>query len=95
MSGQTPDHPYVFTDDELQRFYAAKWKIRQCEICEVADWRVDMDADPLSCISTSDGVTLSTWGKTLTAHLRIACQSCGNTKFLLAIIIRRWLDANP
>jgi hypothetical protein len=92
---QGPLPRYAFTDEELQRFYIAKWKIRSCEICEIAQWSVDIDNEPVACIATSDGITLSTFGSTLTAHLRISCGSCGNTKFMLAAVIRHWLDANP
>jgi len=92
MSDQSPPTRYVFTPEELQRFYAAKWKIQQCEICGVTSWAVDQENN-LSRIATSGGI--ATASTTVTLHLRISCTSCGNTKFLLAATIRAWLDENP
>jgi hypothetical protein len=85
---------YTFTNEELQRFFAAKWKIQHCEICLVSDWRVDTEYW-LSTLPAADGTTVSASSDTVTQHLRISCNSCGNTKLLLAAVVRHWLDIPP
>jgi hypothetical protein len=88
-----PSSRFVFASEELTRFFAAKWKIQRCEICDVADWGMESERS-LSCLPTSDGIVISTISETVTLHLRINCNSCGNCKFLLASVVRRWLDEN-
>jgi hypothetical protein len=87
------ENPLNFTDEEIARFYRAKWLIARCEICQVSDWAVDPGI-PLSAIPAAGRTEDISLAGPMTVHYRIVCASCGNTKLLMASVIRRWLDAN-
>ena|SRR5437016_6285650 len=85
---------YQFTDEEIDRFLAAKWRMEECEVChEPTIWGY-FRPRPLSLIPASDGSTHAI-SAALVSALRLACNNCGNTKFLDSEFMRRWLDANP
>jgi hypothetical protein len=88
-----PRARYQFTDEEIVKYLAEKWKIEQCEVCHETPTWVYLRPRPLSLIPASDGSSHAI-GPALTAFLRLFCSNCGNTKFLAAEVIRQWLDAN-
>jgi hypothetical protein len=84
---------YQFTDEAIDRFLAAKWQMEECEVCHQTTTWVHLRPRPLSLIPASDGSTHAV-GRALTSLLRLFCSNCGNTKFLDAEVIRRWLDSD-
>jgi hypothetical protein len=87
-----PRGRYHFTDEEIESFLAAKWRMEECEVCRQATIWGYFRPRPLSLIPASDGTT-HTIGQALTSVLRLSCNNCGNTKFLDSEVIKRWLDA--
>jgi hypothetical protein len=90
----TPRPSVAFTEEEITRFFRAQWKDVKCEICHTDDWSYDLN-DQFNVAAVSDGHSMSTLSKTVNLYLKVHCDSCGNTKFFLVPIIRRWLEANP
>jgi hypothetical protein len=96
-----PDEPqeaarpsrYQFTEEQIDRFLAEKWQMEECEVCHQATTWIHLRPRPLSLIPASDGSTHAI-GRALTSLLRLFCSNCGNTKFLDAEVIKRWLDSN-
>jgi hypothetical protein len=86
---------YDFSPTELDRFFAATWKLANCEVCHSANRWVVGSPPKCSVIPSSDGVTFSTVSESVTIYLRVHCTNCGNTKFFLASAIRKWLTENP
>jgi hypothetical protein len=88
-----PDH-YEFTRDQVERFFVEKWKILRCEVCKETVWSYDVLHSPYNIIPVSDGKELSILSDKVNVFVRVSCRSCGNSKFLLAPIIHRWLEDN-
>ena len=84
---------FEFSDTDLNRFWAEKWKIRACEICEVADWNVH--PRNFDVTSVSDGRQFGTISKYVRVYLSVSCRNCGNTKFLYAGVVDAWIKAHP
>ena len=84
-----------FTPDEIARYFKGTWKVKECEVCHSEErWNIATER-PLSVMPVSDGNRISVLSEGVTVHLRVNCSNCGNTKFFMAQVVRRWLNNNP
>src|SRR5690242_15301566 len=93
-SESKPPARYQFTDPEIEQFLAEKWHMEQCEVCHQTPSWVYLRPRPLALLPASDG-TKHEIGPALVPVLRLFCSNCGNTKLLMAEVIRKWLDSQP
>jgi hypothetical protein len=92
---QANPYSFSFTDDDLKRFWADKWKLTACEVCTSREqWSLG-GIEKYSVIPTTEGINNAILSLKITVHLRVHCQSCGNTKFFLAPVIANWLKEHP
>jgi hypothetical protein len=86
-----------FTPDDLLRFFAEKWKLKACEVCEVpGTWNVPFRSSMIGMIPAGGpGDPVSTLSPRVMGALIILCSNCGNVKFLSNRFIETWLKQNP
>ncbi len=95
-AAEQPSQKYEISNDEIGRFFAEKWKNEKCEICgETGTWSTNPGDEKYSVFPISNGVSITTLSQKVIVSLMVACNNCGNMKFLISAVIDQWLKNNP
>ena len=95
VASDSAPYSFIFTDEDLKRFWIDKWKMTACEVCTSTKQWFSGGLEKYSVIPATDGANNVILSPKITVHFRVHCQSCGNTKFFLAPVIAQWLKDNP
>lgn len=81
----TPPRPaFEFSDDELLRYFADKWKNTACEVCALSNtWGYDRP-QMFNVIPISDGTKISVLTPTVQVYIRIFCRNCGKYEAIIS-----------
>ena len=90
-----PGTPAVIKQEDLDRFFQEKWKLKECEICEANKWGMNPPSGRYAYIPVDNGENPSTFSKLVVPAIEIFCTSCGNIKFLSVATIKSWLSTHP
>lgn len=92
----THEHPNTPTldADTIAAFFADKWKINTCEVCNLQNtWQTAApDSRYVVVSSLGDGEIIKQVSPKVYVSLIVMCSNCGNLKLLALNAIMKWLQ---